>query len=83
MMSNSGKCLSLLIVLLLIPVVVTDSLCDFVTATNIQTLNLYSQWSCSNSGACCSPVWPGLICNDKLEVISINLGGIGLKGNVH
>ena len=59
-------------------------LCGLITATNIQSITSYGQWSCASAGytsstPCGSAVWPGLTCNG-INIISINLSAIGLTG---
>ena len=57
------------------------SLCSFIGATNIQSIN--TMWSCLSNGITstnpCSPVWTGLACNGSI-VVSISFPGIGLSG---
>ena len=60
-------------------------LCGMMTATNIQSITGYSQWSCTTAGItsttpCASPVWNGLACTGS-SIISVTVGNIGLTGN--
>ena len=66
----------LAILICLFPVIHhADPFCDIVAATNIQSVALFSLWSCTTTGVtssnpCSAPVWQGVICSGS-NVISI------------
>ena len=80
---RSHRVMMLMIILLshCFPAFATNSFCDIIAATNIQSV--YSQWSCTTTGATstapCTTPWTGLICSGS-NPISINFGGLGITG---
>ena len=59
-----------------------NGLCGFIESTNIQYIDEYSMWSCSNLGIITSSAcsWNGVSCSSGGNVVSIDLGGIELFG---
>ena len=81
-----GSCLTSVTInsLLVCPSFQDESLCGFISATDIASKSGYDEWFCNSNGYTltdpCSPLWTGVVCSggfvDHIDVYNLEIEGI-------